>query len=167
MRKHYYLIGPPGSGKTTESTLFIQNNTSFKLIELDNIVWQKGWEKKKQSIIESEILELIKSKEKIIFEGCYPELLEFFENQGCTILFLDTKLFICIQRVTSRSLYRILNNVQIFGNEESVSRFFLPEGILFYTIKTYFFLRKSMKLQKKKGDLQWKLWKNFCIKHYH
>ncbi|MCY7079208.1 hypothetical protein [Streptococcus oralis] len=167
MKMHYYLIGPPGSGKTTEANLFRQSNTSFKIVELDNIVWQKEWKKKNQNIIEGEILELLKSKEKIIFEGCYPELLEFFENKGCTILFSDTNLFVCIRRVTSRSLYRIMNNVQIFGNKESVLRFFLPEGILFYTIKTYFSLRKSMKIQKKKGNLQWKFWKNFCAKHYY
>lgn len=162
----YYLIGPPGAGKTTETSSFRRSNSSFTIIELDSIVWLNGWKKKNQKLIQNEILELLNENDKIIFEGCYPELLEFFEKNNCTILFLDTGLFVCLKRVIYRSLHRILNKVQIFGNRESFFRLFHPNGIIFYTIRNYFFLRKNMKKQKRKGKLRWKLWKNFYIKHY-
>jgi adenylate kinase family enzyme len=92
------IIGSPGAGKSTLARR-LGRNLRINVIHLDRIFWQPGWkEKPKETRID--ILEKLVQEKQWIIEGTYISSSEPRLRAADTIIFLETNLFLCLQRVT-------------------------------------------------------------------
>lgn len=100
--KKISIIGSGGAGK---STLAIQLGKKWGLpvYHLDALYWQPGWietERNKWRLIQEELC----SKDEWILDGNYGATLDIRLKHSDTIIFLDINKFICLARVTWRSI---------------------------------------------------------------
>ena len=91
------IIGSPGSGKSTLARK-LGRKLHIKVVHLDRIFWQPGWEKKPLDTRREILLHLVLEKQWII-EGTYLDSSEPRFWAADTIIFLDIPSFICLQRI--------------------------------------------------------------------
>ncbi len=138
----YWIIGPPGSGKSTLSKE-IMSKKHINWYELDSIFWKEKWEKRDSKEFSDRIKEIL-SKDGYILDGYYREVSDLIDKD-CTIVLLKRPLLVLYFRVISRSLSCILKRKKICGeNYESFKRFFSKEGMISYTGKQYKFFENEV-----------------------
>jgi adenylate kinase family enzyme len=91
------IIGSPGAGKSTLARK-LGHKLHIKVVHLDRIFWQPGWEEKPRDTRIDILQERVQKKQWII-EGTYLSSSEPRLNAADTIIFLDIPSFLCLQRV--------------------------------------------------------------------
>lgn len=142
----YWIIGPPGSGKSTLAKL-IAEKKGITWYELDSFFWKKNWEKRNPIEFKEKLQEII-DKDVYILDGYYEALLDIIEEK-CTVIILRKPLWLLLIRVIKRSVYRVLKNEKVCGeNYESMSFLFSNDGLFKYTISQFFFFNKEQSWNK-------------------
>jgi adenylate kinase family enzyme len=137
-----FIIGPPGSGKTTISTL-LSENTEVKKFSLDDIFWKENWEATALDEFKNQVINIVENNNFFIIEGDYIELLEMLESSGAVVLCINRPLPILLYNVLKRYFISLMKNQPVCGpNKESFKRMFKRDGMLNYTIKRHKFYKR-------------------------
>ncbi len=98
------LVGNAGSGKSTLAKE-IQRQTKARILDLDNITWERGRLQKRlpieQSLREMETF-IHAAPESFIIEGCYGELIEGSLKFSPLLIFLDPGEKQCLSNCQNR-----------------------------------------------------------------
>jgi len=139
----YWIIGPPGSGKSTLSKeIMLKKHINW--YELDSIFWKEKWEKRDSKDFSERIKEIL-NKDEYILDGYYREVVDLIDDKDCMVVLLKRPLIVLYFRVALRSLTCIMKRKKICGeNYESFKRFFSREGIIRYTGKQYKFFENEV-----------------------
>ena len=103
--KKYAIVGNSGSGKSTLAKR-IQAQTGARILDLDNITWERGVRIQKRLTIEDSLAQLRafidEEPSSWIIEGCYGELIEQSLTYSPTFIFLDPGEKICLDHCRNR-----------------------------------------------------------------
>ncbi|MBN8554343.1 MAG: shikimate kinase [Deltaproteobacteria bacterium] len=98
------IVGNAGSGKTTLAKK-IREQTGARILDLDNITWERGRLQKRRPI-EDSIQDMQKfieeDPENFIIEGCYGELIESSLKYSPMLIFLDPGVSQCLENCRNR-----------------------------------------------------------------
>ncbi len=94
------IIGSPGAGKSTLARK-LKPILKIKIVHLDRVFWQPGWEKKPRDKRIEILQEIVREKQWII-EGTYLGLSEPRLNAADTIIFLDIDPLLCLRQIFKR-----------------------------------------------------------------
>ena len=94
------IIGSPGSGKTTLSTL-IAEKLGLPIVHLDRLAWKSGWVFRPREEFDSMHTEEL-SKEQWIMDGNYGRTIDVRLEMADTAILLDYPTCICLFRVLKR-----------------------------------------------------------------
>lgn len=143
----YWIIGPPGSGKSTLSK-FISKKKDIEWYELDSIYWKKGWQRRDDKEFVN-LVHNITNKDSWILDGYYESLIDVVDYD-CMIILINKSLTTLLFRVLKRSIYRIIYKEKVCGdNYENLRFLFVSDGLIKYTISQYmFFKNNTSRLEK-------------------
>jgi len=91
------IIGSPGAGKSTLARK-LGRKLHIKVVHLDRIFWQPGWEEKPRDT-RIEILKKLVQEKQWIIEGTYLDSSEPRLRAADTIIFLDVAPLACLWRI--------------------------------------------------------------------
>jgi len=98
------IVGNAGSGKTTLAKM-IQNQTKARILDLDEITWQRGQIQRRRTA-EDSIKDLsvfiATDPSNFIVEGCYGELIENSFQYSPQLIFLDPGEQKCLENCRNR-----------------------------------------------------------------
>jgi adenylate kinase family enzyme len=99
------LLGNAGSGKSTLARK-IQEKTQARILDLDNITWDRGRLQTRRPI-EDSVKELesfiAEDPTRFIVEGCYGELIESTLKHSPLLIFLDPGEKVCLEHCRNRA----------------------------------------------------------------
>lgn len=134
MYNKFWIIGPPGAGKSWLSKNICMRIGS-KHVELDNIYWLKGWRRRSKKEFR-DIVEETLNAESWVVDGYYNEVNDLILLHEPAVVLLKNNIVVLLIRVLLRSLTRILFREKVCGdNYETFYFVFSKEGIIKYTVE--------------------------------
>lgn len=117
-----WIIGPPGSGKTTLARSLSQH-LQIKHYELDALFWGPNWKKTSNELFRHNLIKIVRQPSWVI-DGQYFHVKDLLVPNLDTLIWLDTKLHISLYRTAKRMVLNRITNKRLWhGNKESLLRF--------------------------------------------
>lgn len=133
------IIGSPGSGKTTLSTIMAEK-LGLPLVHLDRIGWKSGWVFRPREEFDAMLADEI-AKERWVIDGNYGRTIDVRLKRADTAIMLDYPTYVCLFRVLKRFILNI-------GRTRPDMPENCPESIdLEFVLSVLNFRRKSRKKQ--------------------
>lgn len=136
------IIGTTGAGKTTlaRKLAAIYN---LKIIELDDLYWNKNWTSASDIEFEQRIITQT-PKENWVMTGNYTRFHHLTWDKADTLVWLDYPFIIHFWHLLKRTLQRLLDKKEICnGNKETWHHVFSRKSIFIWLFKTYKRRRKE------------------------
>ena len=131
--KKIWVIGGPGSGKTTVSQS-LSSSLGYTNFELDSFVWEENWKKSNDKVIRERVIAALATDSWII-DGQYDPVIDILVAACDSIVFLDVNLKTRFWRVLCRSIsYCFLKKALWNGNKESWARLFSKNSMPIYVV---------------------------------
>lgn len=112
-----WIVGPPGSGKTTFAHQLKQELT-LPHYELDALFWQANWKKTDKTVFIDNVHEIVKQK-KWVVDGQYSSVHHILAEYADTIIWLDVKRRQTFPRLMKRTFKRLITREKLWnGNKE-------------------------------------------------
>lgn len=122
--KRIWILGPPGSGKTTLGRL-LSEEKDIPFFELDSYYWEENWNKVDEEEFREKVLNIISNNPMWLIEGQYSNIKDIVLQKVDTIICLDVSIYTVLKRVIKRSTKRILTKERLWSNNvENISMVF-------------------------------------------
>lgn len=116
-----WVIGPPGSGKTTLSRK-IEDQFQIPAYELDQFFWGPKWTRVNEAEFVKSVNEICKLNSWII-DGQYSNVSDMIFSRANIIIWMDIGMFTSIFRVVRRAIKGMIKTTRLWnGNKESLWR---------------------------------------------
>lgn len=137
------IVGPNGAGKTTLAKL-LSKRLSLPHVELDQLWWMPGWEKRPTE----EFVELVQkefARGEWVMCGNYALIRDLLWSNADTIIWLDYSFTLSFWRCFRRTVRRIISQKECCnGNRETFRKVFLSrDSVLIWMIKHYFIRKRT------------------------
>lgn len=131
-----WVVGPPGSGKTTLASR-IARWLGLPRYELDEFFWRPGWQRAADAEFRSQIEGIARSDAWVI-DGQYFTANEALTARATTVIWLDLPLVLVLSRTLRRSVRRLLSQERFCnGNVETLQSLLGSGGIIRYAVASY------------------------------
>ncbi|PHM45578.1 ATPase AAA [Xenorhabdus miraniensis] len=138
-----WIVGSPGSGKSTMSRK-VASALGCKHVELDAIVWNKGWTKCDFLSANAEINQLNEKHNSIVFDGGYDQFRSTLYEVVDVVILMSVPFPISFFRVLRRSVKRVLTKEMLWnGNIETFGGITKKDGMLHYAFTQRNKIRKK------------------------
>ncbi|MER3124985.1 AAA family ATPase [Bacillus pumilus] len=112
-----WIIGAPGSGKTTLANQLKQELT-LPHYELDALFWQANWKKTDKNLFIETVHEVVKQKQWVV-DGQYSSVHHILAEYADTIIWLDVRRRKTFPRLIKRTFKRLITREKLWnGNKE-------------------------------------------------
>lgn len=140
---NFWVIGAPGTGKTTFSNK-LSTIINSPVFHLDDLYWIENWERNDIDEFRKSVKNCVTNSSWII-DGYYPEASDIVEEYCNNIILLHLPKHIIVFRIIKRSILGALFNKSVCGkNKESIHRLFGKNGLIKYAMKQYDFYRNKI-----------------------
>jgi adenylate kinase family enzyme len=131
------VIGTTGSGKTTLATQ-LARRLGARHIELDALYWEPGWVAAPLDVFRARVTQAL-SPDSWVADGNYSKVRDIVWGRADSIIWLDYSLPAILERLTRRTLHRIITREELWnGNRENLrGAFFSRDSIFLWALKTY------------------------------
>ena len=138
MKKRIWIVGAPGSGKTTLARqLYVQLH--YPLIQLDDLYWTKNWGRKDEQEFRK-CVTVYSEQPSWIIDGDYPQVRDIIKSKYDCLILLQFSIRLSIYRIIKRTISGYFTDKSVCGdNKESIKRLFGKEGLISYAIKQHYF----------------------------
>lgn len=139
----YVVIGTSGSGKTTLAR-GLSDELGYPHVELDAIHWLPDWEMKPLEDFRADVREAT-DRPRWIVDGNYSKVRDIVWSRAEAVIWLDLPFWTVFRRILKRTLVRGVTRKRLWnGNTENLLESFLPpEGIVWWSVKTWFRRRRE------------------------
>ncbi|MBU1008081.1 adenylate kinase [Candidatus Dependentiae bacterium] len=137
------IVGPNGAGKTTLAQL-LSKKLLLPHVELDQLWWMPGWEKR-PAVEFAEVVKREFSSGEWVMCGNYAFIRDLLWSNADTIIWLDYPFLLSFCRCLRRTIQRIIRKRECCnGNYETFRKVFLSrESVLIWMIKNYFIRKRT------------------------